>query len=151
MGYMIMKLVHILFVVIFLGNIIISVFWKRHGDKSNNPLIMAHTISGIIKADRRFTVPGVAGLAIFGFGAQGMAGIPIMTPWIFWSVILFVISGAAFMGMVVPIQKKLLAIAQASVFNKEEYSRLTKQWELWGSIATITPIIAVVLMVVKPI
>lgn len=150
MGYLILKLFHILFAVIFLGNIIISVFWKRHGDKSNSPAIMAHTMRGIIKADRRFTVPGVAGLAIFGFGAQGMGGIPIMSAWIFWSIILFVISGAVYMAIVVPLQKKLLAIAEDAVFNKEEYDRLTKKWELWGSIATITPIIAVVLMVVKP-
>jgi uncharacterized membrane protein len=150
MGYLILKLLHILFAVVFLGNIIIAVFWKRHGDKTNNPAIMAHTMRGIIKADRRFTVPGVAGLAIFGFGAQGMGGISIMTAWIFWSIILFVISGAVYMAMVVPIQKKLLAIAEDAVFNKEEYDNLTKKWELWGGIATITPIIAVVLMVVKP-
>jgi len=150
MGYAIFKLFHILFTVIFLGNIIIAVFWKRHGDKTENPQIIAHIMDGIIKADRRFTVPGVAGLTICGFGAQGMGGYPIMSTWIFWSIILLILSGIMYMAVVVPAQKKMLAIAQAPDFNKEEYDRLSKKWELWGSLATITPIIAVVLMVVKP-
>lgn len=150
MGYQIMKLLHILFVVLFLGNIIIAVFWKRHGDSTNNTSIIAHTLRGIIKADKYFTMPGVIGLLIFGFGAQGIGEIPITAAWILWSIVLFVISGAAFMAKVSPIQKKLLALSESPDFNKDEYDRLTKQWELWGSIATITPIIAVILMVVKP-
>jgi uncharacterized membrane protein len=73
-----------------------------------------------------------------------------MSAWIFWSIILLTLSGIMYMAVVVPVQKKLLAIAQAPVFNKDEYDKLSKKWELWGSLATITPIIAVVLMVVKP-
>lgn len=150
MGYQIMKLLHILFVVLFLGNIIIAVFWKKHGDNTNNPSIISHTLRGLIKADKYFTMPGVIGLLIFGFGAQGIGEIPITSAWILWSIVLFVISGAAFMAKVSPIQKKLLVLSESPGFNKDEYDRLTKQWELWGSIATITPIIAVILMVVKP-
>ena len=149
MGAYIMKFLHIFFVILFLGNIIIAVFWKRHGDKSNNPAIIAYTLRGVIKADRLFTMPGVAGLLIFGFGAMGLMGYPFTTGWILWSLVLFVISGAAFMAKVVPIQKKLLAIAEAPEFNNAEYEKLSKQWELWGSVATITPIIAAILMVLK--
>jgi uncharacterized membrane protein len=149
MGYLIMKLLHIIFVVLFLGNIIIAVFWKRFGDRTNNPVVMAHTLRGVIKADRMFTMPGVAGLVIFGFGAMGIYGYSITTGWILWSIILFIISGVAFMAKLVPLQKKLLAIAEAPEFNRQEYDNLSKQWELWGTIATIAPIIAVILMVLK--
>ncbi|SRR5690606_24823172 len=149
MGYLIMKLLHILFVVLFLGNIITAVFWKRHADNSKDPSIIGHTIKGIMKADRYFTMPGVIGLAIFGFAAQGMFPWSITTGWILWSIILFVISGAVFMGRVVPIQKKLIALTASSDFNQAEYQALSKQWDLWGTIATVAPLIAVILMVLK--
>jgi uncharacterized membrane protein len=142
-------LVHIFAVIIFLGNIIVAVFWKGHGDKSNDPKIMAHTIRGMIRADRYFTMPAVAFLIVAGFGAMGIIGWPFETGWILWGLILIVISSAAFMAKVVPAQKKLLKIAEADSFDQQQYDAVSKEWNLWSSIATIAPIIAVVLMVLK--
>ncbi|MFO7445716.1 MAG: DUF2269 family protein [Ignavibacteriaceae bacterium] len=149
MGALIMKLLHVIFVILFLGNIIVAVFWKRHADKSNNPAIMAHTLRGIIRADRMFTMPGVTGLIIFGFGAMGIYGYPFSTGWILWSIVLVIISGFAFMAKLVPIQKKLLAMTESPGFNRQEYDSLSKQWDLWGTIATAAPVIAVILMVLR--
>lgn len=149
MAYDIFKLIHVFAVIIFLGNIIIAVFWKGHGDKSNDPKIIAHTIKGIIRADRYFTMPAVAFLILAGFGAMGIGYIPFETGWILWGFILIVISAAAFMAKVVPAQKKLLKIAEADSFDQQKYDAVSKEWNLWGSIATIAPIIAVVLMVLK--
>ena len=62
-----------------------------------------------------------------------------------------IISAAAFMAKVVPLQKKMYALASdESKFKWDEYEKLSKQWNLWGSIATLAPYIAVVLMVLKP-
>lgn len=149
MAYLIFKLIHVFAVIIFLGNIIIAVFWKGHGDNSNDPKIIAHTMKGIIRADRFFTMPAVAFLILAGFGAMGIGYIPFETGWIIWGLILIVISAAAFMAKVVPAQKKLLKIAEADTFDQQLYDAVSKEWNLWGSIATIAPIIAVVLMVLK--
>ena len=55
------------------------------------------------------------------------------------------------MAKVSPIQKKIVALAKdESKFNWDDYNKLAKQWDVWGSIATITPWIAVILMVIKP-
>jgi uncharacterized membrane protein len=107
---------------------------------------------GIIKADKFFTMPGVTILLIFGIGAAAHLKYNfIETGWIFWSIILYVISGAAFMIKVVPIQKKVVTLAKdESKFGWDEYQRLAKQWDIWGSVATIAPWIAVLLMVLKP-
>jgi uncharacterized membrane protein len=148
-GYNIMKTLHIFFVVIFLGNIIVSILWKRMGDRNGDPKIMAHTMRGIIKADRVFTMPAVIGLIIFGFGAQGMGAFSITAGWILWSIVLVVISAGAFMGVVVPSQKKMAALAESGNFNRNEYDELSKKWNLWGTIAIIAPIIATILMVFK--
>jgi len=149
MAYLIFKLIHVFAVILFLGNIIIAVFWKGHGDKSNDPKIIAHTIKGIIRADRYFTMPAVAFLILAGFGAMGIGYIPFETGWILWGFILIIISAAAFMAKVVPAQKKLLKIAEADSFDQQQYDAVSKEWNKWDSIATIAPIIAVVLMVLK--
>lgn len=154
--YLFLKLVHVLAVVFFLGNIIVGVFWKAIADRTRDPRIMAFTMDGIIRADRLFTVPGVILILIGGFGAAGVGGLPMLgTPWILWSIILFTISGIAFMGWLVPVQKKLRAVAaagaeDASKMDWAAYGRLSGQWKLWGMVALITPLIAMVLMVMKP-
>lgn len=152
MAYNIIKLLHILFVVIFLGNITIGLFWKMIAEKSKEADKIAFAFKGIIKADKYFTVPGVIGIILFGIGLSMHAKIPIIsTGWIFWSIILFIISGAAFMAKLVPLQKKLAALASdKEKINWDEYHKLSKQWDIWGYIALLTPWIAVILMVIKP-
>jgi uncharacterized membrane protein len=152
MAYNIIKLIHVLFVLIFLGNITIGLFWKIIAEKSKDPDKIAFAFKGIIKADRYFTMPGVIGITLFGIGLAMHARIPILgTGWILWSIILFIISGIAFMAKLVPLQKKLAILASdKEKFNWDEYHKLSKQWDFWGYIALFTPWIAVVLMVLKP-
>lgn len=152
MAYNIIKVIHILFVIIFLGNITIGVFWKMIAEKTKDPDKIAFAFKGIIKADRYFTMPGVIGITLFGIGLAMHAKMPILgTGWILWSIILFIISGIVFMAKLVPLQKKLAALASdKEKFNWEEYHKLSNQWDIWGSIALLTPWIATVLMVIKP-
>lgn len=49
------------------------------------------------------------------------------------------ISGAAFMVRVAPIQKNIVAyLTDESRFNWDGYNKLSKQWDIWGSIATLS-------------
>ncbi len=153
--YMAMKLLHLLAVVLFLGNTITAIFWKVRADRSADLRVMAHTLEGIIQADRLFTLPGVVLLTIFGFGAAGIGRLPIFgTGWIFWSIVLFLISAAAYMGGVSPAQKKMAALARAATgsadFDAARYRSLSRNWNLWGTIALLAPIAATALMVLKP-
>ena len=149
-GFVMMKIVHLAAVVVFLGNILTAIFWKSFGDRTRDPKIIAHTIAGIIRADRIFTMPSVGILLIAGFGAQGMARYPLTLPWILWGLILYVLSAAVFMTRVSPVQKKLATLAASDSMDWKEYDRLSKQWRVWGIIATLLPIAAFVLMVWKP-
>ena len=58
--YAILKVIHVLAVIIFMGNIITGLFWKAHADRTKDRRIIAHTMDGIIRSDRWFTIPGVA-------------------------------------------------------------------------------------------
>jgi uncharacterized membrane protein len=153
--YLALKTLHILAVVLFLGNIITGLFWKIHGDRTGDPRIMAHTLDGIIRSDRWFTIPGVLFIIVFGLGAAIVAGLPILgTGWIWQSLVLFGVSGIAFMAQVAPLQRRLRALAQAAAaggsWDSVAYRKLSRRWEFWGAVALLTPLAALVLMVAKP-
>jgi uncharacterized membrane protein len=153
--YLTLKLLHVAAVVLFLGNIATGLFWKAHADRTGDPRLIAHALEGIIRSDRLFTVPGVVLIVAFGFGAAAAGRLPVLrTGWIFWSIVLFTLSGAAFVGRVAPLQRRMLAVARAAQgagpFDRARYRALTRQWEFWGAIALLTPAAAMALMVLKP-
>lgn len=152
MVYPILVLIHVAAAILFLGNISIAPFWKSNAEKSNDRVKVLTAWEGIRRADKLFTMPGVTILLLFGVGAALHGGYNLITTgWIFWSIILYIISGAAFMAKVVPLQKKIIALVEnESGFAWDKYNALSKQWSFWGSIATIAPWIAVILMVIKP-
>jgi uncharacterized membrane protein len=114
--YLAMKTLHVLAVVLFLGNIITGIFWKAHGDRTADPRIVAHTLEGIIRNDRWFTIPGVVLIVVFGVAAAIIGRLPILgTGWIWQAIGLFAVSGLAFMLRVAPLQRRLQELASAGV------------------------------------
>jgi len=153
--YLAMKTLHVLAVVLFLGNIITGLFWKAHGDRTADPRIITHTLAGIIRSDRWFTIPGVVLIIGFGVAAAIIGRLPILgTGWIWQSIALFAVSGLAFMLQVAPLQRRLQELASVGVgggaWDQAAYRRLSRRWEFWGVVAILTPLAALVLMVYKP-
>jgi uncharacterized membrane protein len=153
MTYLLLKSLHIVSVVLFLGNIITGVFWKVQGDLRGDLKSKEQALDGIIKSDRFFTTPNVFLIVITGIATAYVGHVPILsTPWILWSIILFGVSGAAF-AVVAPTQKKLLANVRAGLagdWDQAGYEKLSRRWTVWGVVATGAPLIAVFLMVLKP-
>jgi uncharacterized membrane protein len=150
--YLWLKLLHVVAVILFLGNITTGLFWHRHAERTRDPKLLAHTMDGIIRSDRLFTVPGVFAIILAGVATAMVGKLPILsTSWILWSLVLFAIAGVVFVAKVGPLQRRMLDLARASSFDWDAYRKLTKSWELWGAIALLTPIGALVLMVLKPI
>lgn len=153
--YIALKILHVAAVVVFLGNLITGILWKMHGDQTKDPVIIRHTVAGLIRADRWFTIPGVVLILIGGFGAAIVGGLPLLrTPWILAGIILFTISGIAYMGRVVPLQRRLLEVARSGVesgkLDWDKYRALTRSWNVWGTIALLTPVLAMIIMIAKP-
>ncbi len=155
MLYMVFKTLHLIAVVMFLGNITTGVFWKAHADRTRNPLLIAHALEGIIGSDRWFTLPGVALIVIGGVGAAIVGRLPILhTGWIFWGIVLFTISGLAFMFGVVPLQRRMAKLmrsgAQSGAPDWNAYEAISRAWAFWGLVALLAPLAALLLMVFKP-
>ena len=153
--YIALKVLHVAAVVIFLGNLVTGILWKMHGDQTEDPVIIRHTVAGLIRADRWFTIPGVVLILIGGFGAAMVGGLPLIrTKWILIGIVLFTLSGAAYMGRVVPLQRRMLQVARSGVetgqLDWEKYRALTRSWNVWGTIALLTPVLAMIVMIAKP-
>jgi uncharacterized membrane protein len=155
MLYLALKTLHVLSVAMFLGNITTGIFWKEHADRSRDPRLIAHALAGIIGSDRLFTMPGVFGVLIGGVGAAMVGHYPLLhTGWILWGIVLFSASGIAFGAQVAPLQARMLKLMRAGVESGapdwEGYQRLSRDWALWGAVALLLPLAALIVMVLKP-
>ena len=153
--YLLVKLLHIAAVIAFLGNIATGLFWHTHAARTRDPMLLGSILDGIIRSDRIFTVPGVIAIVATGFAAAILGNIPILrTGWIFWAIVLFSVSGLIFALRVAPLQRQLRALANAAVqsgtFDYAGYHARAVRWELWGGVALLAPLGALVLMVLKP-
>jgi uncharacterized membrane protein len=154
MDYIHFKLIHIAAVILFLGNIITGLFWMHLAVETRDIKIIHHTMHGIIKADRYFTIPGVIIITTAGILAAIYGHFPIIhSGWIFWSIILFSISGVAFGIKVAPLQKKIYNYTankeDSSGFDWVIFNKFYLEWDIWGLIALLTPLAAFVMMTLK--
>ncbi len=155
MLYLVLKALHIISVVLFLGNIITGVFWKVHADRTGDLRARAQALDGIIKSDRWFTVPGVLLIIATGVALGAHGGICRCCARSGSSGRWCCSASRAWRSrfMVGPLQKKLLANARAGLagnWNQAEYEALSRSWAFWGVVATAAPLIALFLMVMKP-
>jgi uncharacterized membrane protein len=154
MSYLVWKLLHVAAVIAFLGNITTGLFWAAHARRSRDFRLIEATFHGIVRSDRWFTLPGVVGILVGGFGAAIDGGYPILgTGWIFWPIVLFSISGIAFAVRVAPLQREIVEFVRAERDSEpawRSFEALYRRWEGWGLLALATPVIALVIMVLKP-
>jgi uncharacterized membrane protein len=155
MLYLLLKFLHIIAVILFLGNIITGWFWKSHANHTTDPKIIAHAFEGIIRSDRWFTLPGVIVITLAGIGTAVVGQYPLLhTGWILWSIILFAIAGVIFSAKVAPLQVRIAQLARAATeaepMDWNQYHALSRAWEFWGAISLLLPVGAVLLMVLKP-
>jgi uncharacterized membrane protein len=155
MSYLVWKLLHILAVILFVGNITTGILWKAHADETRDPALIAHACAGLTRSDRWFTMPGVVVIVIAGVAAAIAGHFPILgTGWILWSIVLFIVSGLAFMLRVAPLQRRMHALASAGARSGQvdwpAYEAASRSWKLWGTVALAAPAAAAVLMVLKP-
>ena len=153
--YLVIKLLHVTAVIAFLGNITTGLFWHAHAARTRDPRLLAHTMDGIIRSDRLFTLPGVVVIIVTGIAGAMRGNYPILhTGWILGTLILFTVSGLIFMIRVAPLQRQLRALAQAAAlsgtFEYARYHALAVRWEVWGAAALLAPVGGLVLMVLKP-
>jgi len=152
MSYAVLKLFHVAGVIIFLGNIIAGHFWMHMAMRSKDFSIIKHSIVGVMRSDRVFTIPAVFVIISAGILAALHGNIQILrTGWVLWSIALFTLSGVIFSTRLSVILRKMQEIANRQ-YNEQEWNsmnQLYKQWNMWAVIAITMPLAALVMMVLK--
>jgi uncharacterized membrane protein len=89
-SYLTLKTLHVLFVALFLGAGIASVFYKLMADRTGDTAVIAATMKHLVLADAVFTIPSVIGLPVTGLA---MLGGSVSLPWIKSALVLYVLAG----------------------------------------------------------
>lgn len=150
--YLALKSAHVVGVVLFVGNIIVTGWWKMMADRTRDPVVIAFAQRQVTLTDWVFTFGGVCLVTAAGCGNALLHDIPLTTPWIVWGMALFVASGVVWGAVLIPVQSRLTRLTRsfsAGSAIPDEYWRLERQWIVFGTAATILPLAAIPVMVGK--
>ena len=154
MSYLVWKCLHIVSMVVFLGNIGTGLFWATQAPRARDARLIAATFRSIERSDRWFTIPGVVGIVVSGTAMAMGGGFPILsTGWIVWPIGLFTLSGVVFGAWVAPLQRRISREMEAATSVEAAwngYAGLYRRWELWGLLSLLTPFASALIMILKP-
>lgn len=153
-SYLWLKTLHLFGIMVFLGNIIITGWWKFMADRTHNPQIIAFAQRQVTLTDYMFTASGAALLLAAGWGNAALHGMAISEiRWLSWGFWLFNLSGLIWVAILIPVQTRQERMAQKFKDDAEipqEYWQLCKRWNIWGAFATLLPLMNLYWMVFKP-
>ena len=154
MEYMIVKWLHILSSTFLFGTGIGSAFYMLFTSLSRDVRAIAVVSRHVVLADWIFTTSTIIIQPVTGFYLMHLAGIPLHSRWIMWSVALYFVAGACWLP-VVWIQLKMRDMAQEAAAAGSElppqYWRYLRIWTTLGIPAFFALVIIFYLMVAKPV
>ncbi|QKE39359.1 DUF2269 family protein [Ferrovum myxofaciens] len=154
-NYLFLKIIHLLGVVVFLGNIIVTGWWKFMADRTGNHRIIAFAQRQVTLTDFVFTAGGVVLVAIGGIGNAMLHHMDYLhIKWMAWGYWQFIASGVIWVVVLIPVQIAQAKMARTFENGKSippEYWKLGKIWYVFGTLATLLPASNIYWMVFKPI
>ncbi|OGB27041.1 MAG: hypothetical protein A3I66_22470 [Burkholderiales bacterium RIFCSPLOWO2_02_FULL_57_36] len=153
MEYMVVKWLHILSSTLLFGTGIGSAFYMFFVSLSRDVRAIAVVARYVVLADWVFTTPTIIIQPLTGFYLIHLAGYPLTSSWILWSIVLYFVAGACWLP-VVWLQIKMHGFARAAVQSNTVlpaiYWRYLRIWVLLGIPAFASLVIVFYLMVAKP-
>ncbi len=152
-SYLWLKVIHILGVVLFLGNIIVTGWWKNMADLTKNPQVIAFAQRQVTLTDFIFTGGGVVILLAAGMFNVYLHGLSYSAKWLSHGMGIFLLSGIIWVAVLIPVQIKQANMAKAFAVSNEipaSYWKLCTTWNFFGLLATLIPLMNLYWMVFKP-
>jgi uncharacterized membrane protein len=151
--YLVVKWLHILSSTLLFGTGIGSAFYMLFVSLSKDVRATAVVARHVVWADWLFTTPTIIIQPLTGFYLVYLAGFPLTSRWIVWTVVLYLLAGACWLP-VVWLQIRMQKFAAAAVENNtplpDIYWRYLKIWTALGIPAFAALVIVFYLMVAKP-
>ena len=152
-SYGVFKIIHLLGIVLLVGNVTVTACWKFYADRTRDPVIIRFSQRLVVITDWAFTGWGIGLTIIGGYGAAGVAEIdPWRTGWVLWPEVMFAASGGVWLLVLLPIQIRQARLARGFVAGSvipEAYFRDTRSWLAWGIVATVPLVAAIAFMTLK--
>lgn len=152
-SYLWLKVVHLFGVVLFLGNIVVTGWWKNMADRTKNTQIIAFAQRQVTLTDYIFTAGGALILFVAGASNVAIHGLDISSQWLKMGNLMFVLSGVIWAAILIPTQIKQAKMAKLFAETNEipaQYWKLCMTWNIWGLIATLLPLLNIYWMTFKP-
>jgi uncharacterized membrane protein len=144
---------HVLGVVVFIGNLVVTAVWKTLADRTREPHVVAYAQRLVTITDVTFTATGAALITISGFAlADDWGG--IMGPaWLTVGFGLFAASALIWLTILIPVQFQQARLARTFSSGGQiplRYWQLALRWYVFGALATVLPLTNIFLMALKP-
>jgi uncharacterized membrane protein len=151
--YLIFKTLHIISSVVLVGTGLGSAFYLFCANRSKSLEAQAVVARFVVLADWIFTTPAVILQPLTGVVMLSLAGWSISTPWVMWSVALYLLAGACWLPVLwLQIRMKRMAdeALKAGKPLPQRYWTYARWWEGLGYPAFISMVAVYFLMVNKP-
>lgn len=163
-AYELYKFLHVIGVVSLVGNVTVTSVWKVFADRTGDPATIGFAQRLVTGTDWAFTGGGFTLVIVGGYGMAFAAGMPLFgAGWMLWSQVMFVLSGALWAAVLLPIQVRQARLvrrhaADVAAAGKaggapgalpREYAALCRRWIVWGVLATLPLGAALYMMLAK--
>ena len=153
MTYLVVKWLHILSSTVLFGTGLGSAFYMFFASRTRDPRVIATVVKHVVLADWVFTTPAIILQPVTGFYLMHLAGYPLSSPWILWSVVLYLVAGAAWLPVVwMQMRMRDLAALAANTGSAlpPAYWRFLRVWVALGVVAFLSLVVVFFFMVAKP-
>lgn len=151
--YTAFKFLHILGVVLLIGNVTVTAVWKVFADRTGQAQTVAFAQRLVTLTDWSLTGAGIVLIMVGGYGMGLLADMDLVSvDWLVWGQALFILSGGIWLVVLVPIQSKQSRMARQfgpETVIPDVYWGLGRQWLWWGIAATVPLVGALAVMIVK--
>ena len=139
---------------LFVGNIIVTAVWMVLAEQSQNKSTLHFASKVVTWADVFFTAPGILLTLANGQIMATVAWGGMRESWVALAFGLFVLSGIVWVAFLLRFQNRLIQLSTGPAISQElmpkSFFQILHYWYVAGGVATLLPLISMVLMVVKP-
>lgn len=153
MAYETAKFIHVIGVIILIGNVTATATWKFFADRTGDVRVMGFSQRLVTLTDWSLTFWGVVLTIVGGYGAAAIGRFDLLSErWLVLGQGLFLLSGALWIGVLVPLQVRMARMArqfQPDLPIPARYRAASRAWFVVGIASTVPLIAAVWVMIGK--
>ncbi len=154
MAYETAKFIHIVGVIVLIGNVTATAIWKFFADRSGDPKIVGFSQRLVTVTDWSLTFWGVILTVVGGYSAAAIGRMNLLSDrWLVLGQTLFLLSGVIWIAMLIPLQVRMARLARQFEDGGPipvKYSVASRAWYFVGVVATVPLIGATWVMIAKP-